>query len=321
MTPDRPQTIASPLAGSLALLLAVTSVALGLTVAGCGETAETTSGPTRTVATSEGDVEVPSDPQRVVALGEEFLLSDLLSLGIKPIASTATLGTEFSGIPAEETDGIEPLDVALLDPLQVAELKPDLLVVDEFVLGQAGYGRLSKIAPTVPVASDDWRADVGLLGETFGREDEAAGLLDDYDAAVDAGRDELGEGVEASVATAYPSEVVAWTDGPSTIPATLLDLGVTLVPGADDDLGPLDAGRVSLSRERLDLLSAPTLFLLQSSSVEGEDAAVDRLEDSSLYQSLPAVESDRVMVLDRLAYPGVEGRIAAAKELTADLAP
>lgn len=321
MAPARAKTITRPLGGALALAAAVIALALALPLGGCGETAETASGPTRAVSTSEGSVEVPSDPKRVVALGEEFLLSDLLSLGVKPIASTATLGTEFSGIPPEETEGIEPLDVALLDPLKVAELKPDLLVVDEFVLGQAGYGRLSKIAPTVPVASDDWRADVGLLGETFGKEDEAADLLDDYDAAVDAGRDELGEDVEASVATAYPSEVVAWTDGPSTIPATLLDLGVTLVPGAGDDLGPLDAGRVSLSRERLDLLSAPTLFLLQSSSVDGEDAAIDRLGESSLYQSLPAVESDRVIVLDRLAYPGVEGRTAAAKELTTDLAP
>lgn len=93
------------------------------------------------------------------------------------------------------------------------------------------------------------------------------------------------------------------------------------MPGADDDLGPLDAGRVPLSRERIDLLSAPTLLLLQTSGVEGEDAAVARLESAALYDQLPAVQNDRVVVLDRLGYPGVTGRIEAVEVLAGELAP
>jgi len=300
--------------GALVRLAAV--VASVFALGGCGETAPEGTGSTRTVAHSEGTTEVPTHPQRVVALGEEFLLADLLQLGVEPIASTATLGTSFSGIPADEVEEIEPLDVALLDLEQVAALKPDLLLVDDFVLGQAGFGRLSKIAPTVPVSSDNWRADLELLGETVGAEDRAEQLLTDYDDALAKGREAIGAEVSASVATAYPSEVVAWTDGPSTIPATLLDLGVALVPGPNDDIGPVDAGRVSLSRERLDVLAARNLFLLQTSDVEGEDAALQRMEDAPTWRLLPAVEGDDVFVLDRLGYPGVQGRIDAVEDLT-----
>lgn len=293
-----------------------------LLLVGCGETVDSTAPEGgREVTHSEGVTEVPAQPQKVVALGEEFLLSDLLALGVKPIASTATLGTEFSGIPEDETEGIEPLDVALLTPEDVGAMDPDLLLVDEFVLGQVGFDRLMKIAPTVPIPSEDWRGSLELLGEVVDNEDGAERLIDDHDDALEDAKASIEEGTQASVATAYPSEVVAWTDGPSTIPATLLDLGVELVPGADDDLGPLDAGRVPLSRERIDLLSAPTLLLLQTSGVEGEDAAVARLESAALYDQLPAVQNDRVVVLDRLGYPGVTGRIEAVEVLAGELAP
>jgi len=300
----------------------VAALLAALLLVGCGETVDSTAPEGgREVTHSEGVTEVPAQPQKVVALGEEFLLSDLLALGVKPIASTATLGTEFSGIPEDETEGIEPLDVALLTPEDVGAMDPDLLLVDEFVLGQVGFDRLMKIAPTVPIPSEDWRGSLELLGEVVDNEDGAERLIDDYDDALEDAKASIEEGTQASVATAYPSEVVAWTDGPSTIPATLLDLGVELVPGADDDLGPLDAGRVPLSRERIDLLSAPTLLLLQTSGVEGEDAAVARLESAALYDQLPAVQNDRVVVLDRLGYPGVTGRIEAVEVLAGELAP
>ena len=49
--------------------------------------------------------------------------------------------------------------------------------VDEFVLGQVGFDRLMKIAPTVPIPSEDWRGSLELLGEVVDNEDGAERLI------------------------------------------------------------------------------------------------------------------------------------------------
>src|SRR5262245_41231668 len=49
----------------------------------------------------------------VLALGEEYLLADLLALGITPVASTTNVQTtdRFAGLDEFDTSGIEPLPV------------------------------------------------------------------------------------------------------------------------------------------------------------------------------------------------------------------
>lgn len=300
--------------------LGLLAIGLGLLAfAGCGTTTDEGSpdaGETRMVDFGSKTAEVPTDPVRVVSLGEEFLLADLLDLGIKPVASTATLGNTFSGIDPAETEGIEPLDVALLDLDRVAALNPDLLLVDDFVFGQAGYDRLSKIAPTVAFRSDDWRENYELLGKTLGKESEVASSLENYDAAIEEAKAGIDPDLTASVMTVYPTEVVAWTSGsPATMPSVIGDLGVPLLPEPGSGLGALDSGRISISLEKVDLLQGDGLIRLQSSDVSGEDAALAEIEDSPIYQGLPAVESGQTAELDRLAWPGVTGRIEAAHEL------
>jgi iron complex transport system substrate-binding protein len=296
-------------------LMAVTAVLL----AGCGGgDPAPAEGQARTVQHDQGTTQVPAAPKRVIALGEEFLLADLLDFGLEPIASTATLGDRFTGLPASATRGIEPLDLLTLDLERITAMRPDLLIVDRFVLGQAGFDRLSRIAPTLPVPDDvelGWRAAYEQLAASLGASDVADRRLAAYDEAVEAARSELGSGRTVSIATAYPSEIVAWADGPINVPAVALELGLQLVPGPDDKLGRLRYGRASLSFERLELLAGSDLILVQNHGVEGEDAALGRLRDSALFARLPAARADRVHVIDRLGYPGVAGRTRLAGEL------
>ena len=118
-----------------------------------------------------------------------------------------------------------------------------------------------------------------------------------------------------SVATIYAGpSVAAFVDGPWAVPATLLDAGAALVPDAAST-EPDRNGRVYLSMERLDLLSAPQMVLMQSPLVEGEDLAVEQVADDPLWTSLPAVAAGEVLELDRLGYPGIEGRIRLIDDL------
>lgn len=72
----------------------------------------------------------------------------------------------------------------------------------------------------------------------------------------------------------------------------------------------LDLGRVSVSPERLDLLEGDDLVLLHSPPVEGEEQSLRGIRSSELWQRIPAVEDDRVVEIDRLAFNGLPGRRA-----------
>jgi iron complex transport system substrate-binding protein len=126
-----------------------------------------------------------------------------------------------------------------------------------------------------------------------------------------------------SVLTVYPGPTVAaWVDGPVDVPATLLALGYTLRPDAEDtagaDGGATD-GRAYLSEEQLGLFAAPTIIAMQSDLVEGEDAALAAIEGTPLWSGLPAVQDGRVIVVDRLGYPGIAGRIRLVADLVEQL--
>lgn len=274
----------------------------------------------RSVDHARGTTEMPADPQRVVALGEEFLLADLLTLDVPVIASTATVpDAGFVGVDPALTGGIEPLSATEPDLEGLAALRPDVIVATAFVWDEVGGDLLGRIAPTIAVGGDDWRADVELLGAAFGAEASATEALAAYDRAVADGRAAL-EGAEVSLATIYPGpSPAAWVDGPSNVPAVLIDLGVTLVPGADA-VGDARNGRAFLSLEQLGLLAAPRLVLSQSDLVEGESEAVEAIADTPLWRTLPAVAAGEVVTIDRLGYPGVEGRTRLATELTTLLA-
>ena len=305
------------------------ALALAAVVTACGggtdgDDGATTDAPSSEVGTGPGaepGVASRADELgRVVVLGEDFLLADVLALGIAPVAATSTLGDTFSGIE-RDTGGIEPLDQLQLNAEQLAALRPDTLIVGQYVVDEVGIEPLESVADTIVVPNDsDWRAAFTGLADEVGAVDAGEELLADYDAAVDAADEALPDDVTVSMPTVYSGENLAvWTDGPVNIPSTFLDAGVTLDPGA----GELDGeqnGRVYLSLERIGELDGDVIVMLQSDGVEGEDAALEAVRSGELWETLPAVREDRVVVVDRLGYAGVEGRIRLAGELP-DLLP
>ena len=53
-------------------------------------------------------LQIPTLPQRVLALGEELLLADLLELGITPAASSGNYSDRYVGIDLALTEGLMP---------------------------------------------------------------------------------------------------------------------------------------------------------------------------------------------------------------------
>lgn len=185
---------------------AVLVSALALTLAGCGATAQGGSdGPgavsgaapspaapaTITVAANNGTVEVPTRPQRVVAL-DNSSFETLEAFGITPVAAPKQLLPENLGEWARNGD---ILDVGThREPKLevVAQARPDLII------GGKRFAKvtpdLQKLAPVLDLAPstekdgyvDALKKQTQTLGEIFGKEAEATQLITALDRSVEA---------------------------------------------------------------------------------------------------------------------------------------
>jgi iron complex transport system substrate-binding protein len=269
---------------------------------------------TRTIVHVFGTSEVPANPLRVVALSEEFLLADLLALGVTPVASTANDQGGFVGLDPALTENIEPIASASFNLERLAALRPDLIVAYPDYIDLVGYDLVNAIAPTVAIGTvdSDWREKLLATAEVFGLEAKAASRVDEIEAELAAVRAAI-QGRRVSVASVSPGPFIrAFTDDRTALTQLMAELGVVFVPdGGDTD----DNGRIEVSLEQLGILSGDSLVLLQSPSVEGVDAALAAVQSSPLWSTLPAVRNDSVVVLDQFAYFGADGVAAFARDL------
>lgn len=272
-----------------------------------------------------GETRVPRDPQRVLALGEEGLLADLLDAGVRPVAASVNLPENVPLLSADELNNIALFPSAGEISLEaLSTLQPDLIIGTRFFIEQIGYERLSRIAPTVALGGatplENYVETLTVLGqgEQAQREVEAfRAEIHAVAARIDAANQRV------SLVTIYPGSSVAfWVDGPTPIPLLLRELGVQLRPNPATASGlSIRNGRAFISLEQLSLADAPTLIVLQSSAVEGEDAALADVQANPLWQQLPAVRTGRVVMFDRLGYPGLRGQRALLADLLRTFAP
>jgi len=277
-------------------------------------------------STGEGsnatDATVPPDDDlgRVVALGEEYLLADLLALGVRPVASTATVPTAgFQGLAPGATEGIRALSSTEPDLEALAGLAPDTIVAPQYVVDEVGATALEALGEVVVLPDDEGTADRLLtLGRALDRTDEAAALLDDLATAEAEAAAAVPDDCEVAIVSVYPGPApAAWVTPDSDLAGAATRLGCTLVPAAAGAVD--DNGRLFLSLEQLGLLDAPVIVTWQSTAVDGEAEALAAVEGTSVWQGLPAVTDGRVVRIDRLGHPGVSGLIDLYRELGAGL--
>jgi iron complex transport system substrate-binding protein len=172
---------------SLRLARALVAALALLTLASCGE--ESDGAPatedkaqTRTFEADNGSIEIPADPQRVVATGyavPEMIEADAPLVGRSSWQRGLPLMSAEGKQRYEETEQIAGELAAETDYEAIAEVEPDLILVGvpAPVLGDINMERLESLAPTLaigPSLPDDWR-------ELSRRYADAAGVLDQYD--------------------------------------------------------------------------------------------------------------------------------------------
>lgn len=174
------------------------AVTVGLTLAACGSPASdpaNTNGTndsaseTITVQTNTGEVSVPVNPQRVVAL-DNTSFETLRELGVTPVAVPKQL---LPGTMQDWADDAEIIDVGTHREPRLEEINaadPDLIIGGkrfiEYTETLTSIAPVVDLAPNVEAADylDGLKAQTSTLGEIFAQPEKATELNQALDAAV-----------------------------------------------------------------------------------------------------------------------------------------
>ena len=253
-----------------------------------------------TVQTAFGPVEVPEEPERVVALGWSDA-ETALALGVQPVGASDWLGFGGEGVGpwAEGLYDEAPENIETLEPSleAIAALDPDLILDTRSPATQDRYDALNAIAPTIGQPEGvgpyqtTWQQQLDLVGQALGREEEAAGLQAEVEQQFTeaAEANPQFEGTEVAVG-AYTSEGFgAYVRGDTRVDF-MEALGFTNEAAVQDLAG--ESFSVSLSEEQVPLLDAPLTVVFPIFV----DAA--QITSNPLWQSLPSVQQGNALVLE-----------------------
>lgn len=283
--------------------------ALALALVACGDKAEDTpktdnstssevttgeeASGTRTLTDALGNkVEVPENPQRVIA---SYLEDPLVALGITPIAQWSL--NEGASIQRYLQDDLKDVDLINFDlPFEeVQSYEPDLIIMDSPSMVEGGkYGQYSAIAPTYVIGAElnnDWREELKAVGSIFAMEDKAEQVISDYESKAEEAKAQIQEKVgEKSAAAVWlvggsffvvnqqlSSGDVLYNDLGFEVPAVVEEISAS---------GENNWNAVSL--EKLVELDADYLFLVNSDGSESTTLS------DALWKSIPAVKAGNV---------------------------
>ena len=290
--------------------LVVTALVGALALAGCGSGSDSgsddggtggSSGDEATTVTTEfGEVEVPADPQRVVALGWGDA-ETALALGVQPVGASDWLAFGGEGVgpwaKGSYDEAPEIIDTLEPDYEAIAALEPDLILDTKSSGEKDRYERLTSIAPTVGVPEGSLNyltttdQQVELVSAALGVPEKGEEILTSIDNAFAAAAEDHPEFAGKSfVAAAYTSEGWgAYVDGTERA-EFLKRLGFELSPAIAD--AETDEFSVDISSENLDQLDADVLVTFPI-YVESSE-----ITDQAAYQALPVVKDGRAVLLD-----------------------
>ncbi|GBF75303.1 hypothetical protein PA598K_03701 [Paenibacillus sp. 598K] len=265
------------------------------TPAASGEQVEATETPagdqepaTRMLETVKGNIEVPTNPQRVVVL---YMLGDVLAFDVTP----AGVSGVYQGAAFEQDLADVPKLGEWFEPNRevILELNPDLIIVPS----EETYQILKDIAPTVLLNYFDAPLEerIRQVGEALGKESQVSALLEAFYLKVEDGKQRLAE-------------------------AGLLDKTVTIVEGGKGSMGVVaskDYGRGSQIIYEYLGMKAPDILQQEidaATGANGLDISFETLEsyigdivfrssyegmfdlsDHAIWNNIPAVKEGRLI--------------------------
>lgn len=289
MTPStrhRPLTRRAFLGGAVGLAAATLAACTSSGSDNTTSTTETTPSTGPSGAPATGD---PSRPQRVVALSTGHL-DHLLVLGIVPVglAVAKSTGTDVRGIPDYITERFgDSLDLSSIEIVgvrqspdleKIAQLHPDLILSNNRS-EKAQLDQLRGIATVVTTngGAEQWKDDLGIVGDALGLREKSDQLLADYEEQARTWASSRGDSPSVSLVRGRNTEYVL--TGPLSLAGSVVaDAGFTRPAGQDFT----DTANHDLSLENTDQLEADHLFY----AFEG---GAEQVVDSASWKALSVV--------------------------------
>lgn len=295
--------------GVLARLgMAAVATVLAVSVAACGAESEGGDGAGVTVKHKLGETTVEGTPERVVTIGNQWLDASL-ALGVTPVGYADNVSILAGGqkVPwaPDSLGDAKVLKQGSDMAEQIAALEPDLILVPGFLVDQAMYDKLSKLAPTIGPVSlgaevDLWTDQVTQLGRVLHKEDEATTVIADVDTKikdVSAKYPNLAGKTFLTCMLTGPSQLMVMADPEDGSAQMFYELGLTIPQNiaAESPAG----GRLALSPERLGDLTSDILMCGAMPAYE------QKFKELPGYNDLPAVKSGGMTFLDTLTISAI----------------
>lgn len=285
--------------------LAATLLSAALVLTGCGgNDSGDTAGKTRPVKADNGTVDVPTDPQRVVSIGNTTL--PFIDMGGEPVGVTEVGASELGLIPEGQKAVFEAATILgssgdQVDMEKLASLKPDLILAQfpesEFELVEE---RLESFAPTVFWGLDvEWKA----LADGVAKAGNVADGLSEQKAEFKEKVSEIKETHGEIIDDTSFVNLDRWDNSdPGTF--SIADFGCVEI--AQDDIG-MDFPKAAEGEDPLGWTSLPFEQLAELSEYDVITYPVDAegnptepfapVVESNTWQALPAVNSGRALGL------------------------
>ncbi len=271
-------------------------------------------------------MQVPAEPQRVVALSEPTL-DGALALGVTPVGTITGRGQSTVPHYLADRAGDLPILGGVANPNYeaIAKAKPDLILVDGTSINNNpdAIAILRKIAPTfyAGYAGGDWRATFSLVADALNKKSAATQVVATYDAKVAQTRKALG-----ATYAGKTFSVVRWQGGSASVILKELPAGQALTdlvlarPKSQDKRGRGHSEPISL--ENLDQIDADYLFFGTlggssngnpdaggSSDKDGAAAALNEARSVPGFSALKAVTAGHVITVDGSLWTSTGGPI------------
>ncbi|MEU8732514.1 iron-siderophore ABC transporter substrate-binding protein [Streptomyces tendae] len=318
----------------LAAALSAAALGVGL-LAGCGsdsdDSADEAGGGTPaaagafpvTVEHAFGTTKIDKAPERVVTVGYTDDQT-VLAFGIKPVGmvdqypnpagQSPDINTQWPWVKDKWGDAKPEVIMKNGDTgpnyEKIAALRPDLIVAVYSEIDQAGYDKLSKIAPTVGRTKGEkepfsapWQDNALHIAKALGKAEEGEKMIADIQGKLDAAK-------QAHPAFADQTAVVLSWYKDSVAPFTSTDVRGRLVTGIgfkyQTEIDKVAGGDfyTTLSPERVDLVDVDRVFVIN------DKADQDALKKFKLFTNLDAVKNGKVSYLLDSEGPAVGAAIS-----------
>ncbi|KIL49070.1 ABC transporter substrate-binding protein [Jeotgalibacillus campisalis] len=279
------------------------------------ETDENTDSEQATEVTLEdatGEVTIPADAERIIA---PYMEDSLLSLDITPAAQWA-IGTSVLDYLQDDLADVPTIEWNL--PLEMTiEADPDLLIFSsEAAMSEGSADDYKEIAPTYVFTDEegaDWRKQIDVIATLTQNEEKAEEVLADYEDTAAEAADQVNEMIgdeSAAMVWVMGDQFYIFEEQRHAANVLYGDLGIS-VPSFISDLGETESAWNPISLEAMADLDADHLFLISAE----EEAGLARLQDSSLWQGLPAVQNDQVYNITDSSHWNLTGNLANRKTI------